>query len=285
MSLSPVSSDLSSQQLRSLPLPDELIGRILFFADRQTVQALAVVSRKLSSVIIIETNVSKCHELRTFIGRVICRLSGDTSRQQTEALRKLQSSVRTDFPNLLALKKHIFSIKSQIIDILMTLSQEELADLKGVLPPSFCENIFAVAIICSERRPAVTSAEYELTRNMALKEISLAIAAAGGFDRAIEIAATIRDADLSMSVLQNIFHAMVVAGVIDEALEDATSTENEFIRDEMLEEISQALEASRLIDEDLGVATSTPEELLHKQTLQRISQALAAAGWKDMSKY
>jgi hypothetical protein len=117
-------------------------------------------------------------------------LNDETHSKQKQNLLVLRSKIAADFPNLLALKQYIIGVKNQIIDVLVTLNEEELAGLEDVSTPSFCDNILHVANICRQI-PLATSLPNRYKRGVALRDISTALAAAGDIDRALEVANSI----------------------------------------------------------------------------------------------
>ena len=118
--------------------------------------------------------------------------------------------------------------------------------------------------------------------SLLLKDIAIALAKAGQFDRAIQIAQKIEDALSRSLALKEIALALAKAGQFDRAIQIAQKIENLLDRSLALKEIALALAKAGQFDQAIQIAQKI-DEPWRSLALEEIAVALVKAGQFDQT--
>ena len=262
-------------------LPPEILPLCLSFLDKRNMQRTACVNKNWKNITIATASHNEFLSIQRFTQFLIENLNGVLLPAQTKTLVNiLQNRTILGSINLLTVKSLFLDLKEQIINILKTLEDTTLNNLKiqseNIRIPNF-EDIFELAEIYKKIDQAKAIPD-ENGRSFALRNISEALTQLGNIDKAIEIAKAIPDENGRSFALRNISEALTQLGNIDKAIEIANAIPNEMPRSFALRNISEALTQLGNIDKAIEIPNAIPNEMQRSFALRDISEALTQLG-------
>lgn len=128
-------TEQSTLQLKNLP--PELKAKIISYLEPRDLRALACVNKELNDLVIkIEAS-----SINNFIQRLDQHLEKELF--QKSLLAKISQSCVT---NLSLLETYRLEKKEQLINVIKTLDEQTVNNLKKIRPPKFMEDIFELSV-------------------------------------------------------------------------------------------------------------------------------------------
>ncbi|NBP16643.1 hypothetical protein EBU95_20005, partial [bacterium] len=245
-SISPVSNQIIPQEHTSTlcRLPKDTLHKIFSYLSTNEIQVVVLVNKHLCKNAIAAASFNEPELVKVFIRTSADRLRGfEVFHVQASQLNHIMSTMPPlFFLNLKEIKHFIFSVKSQLSLVLKSIPKESFdALLEDNKPSGFIEDLEKL-IDCERKIDAAFQIPDEDDRDMALERICCDdLIPLRNFDRAFKVAHLItNDQYYGERALRNISVALAKAGKFHQAIDLASQITDPYERDNTLSPISIA---------------------------------------------
>jgi tetratricopeptide (TPR) repeat protein len=270
---------------RLTELPPELFMHVISYLPPKDVENLARVSKTTRTITIDAANLNEALAMKSLVTLLPEKLQ-HTDPNPIVSLQEIHDRIGNQkCSNLRQLKTYILRVKSELIDVLKTLDQDSLEELKAsIIPPDFMENIFETSIKVKKLERKFNKAQYMddfAFKNLTLNKISEALARADQFDRALTVAEKILDRQMQERALGAISEALARADQFDRALTVAERILDKRSKALAFGSVFGALTKAGQFDRAITVAERILDKGGQDCVFEDVSKALAKAGQFD----
>ncbi|MES2121241.1 MAG: F-box protein [Chlamydiota bacterium] len=260
------SSDPTQQAPAQQPhtLPPELLSRVLSFLPTDSVPSALAVNREWKDLAFSTTYAKELFDITHFAQFLKVQLGSKISPEQQESLTNIRHGLKiSNTANLVDLKVLLLQMKRPIINVLKTLSHEDLIALResaDLSIPTFFEDIFTLAEMY-KRADTIQAMPNADDRQSAYQEIFTFLINGGNIAHAISFAnTTFHDNNITRTSIVNALKSGTIAkSYLLEAIPESLQISDEFNRAEIIKELSMALLKKGNVESVIKVIYAIPE--------------------------
>lgn len=256
-------------------LPPELFDQILSYLDGKSMQSTTAVSRHWN----LSVKQTEIFLIKKFAKLLDENLKKEPHRSQIKSLFNIGEF---NAINLIEIKSFKVKLKSDLINILKELEEEDLILLEKTSKkrmPILFDDLFELARIY-KRIDLAKAMSDDFEKEKTLEKISLELMQLRHFDKAITVANMLTFDLIKWGVFNCISAELLELENFDKAIAVANMISSAHAKGKMLMTISDKLANSGNFDKAIAVANMIPDDDIKNNTLEMICNLLVEYGMK-----